>query len=315
MSHREGEQDLDALLKRALPRQEPPVDVRTRVLAAVEQEWQQYKRRRWRLPAALAATVLMAVVTGLLIMRPTAAVEVRISDTGGLWVDGILHDTSGVVLSIGRGVSLEAAGGTRLVAGHTELRLREGTRIKWLEPGAVDLERGSIYVDTRGRSRLRVHTPLGVVSDVGTTFMVTLDGDAMEVAMRDGTTMVDTPHGSYTARAGDHYGDVVTVSPERLSARAEPASAERWQWIHAVHPGYSRRDVVPLLQAIAADLGMALEFASPAVEAAALRGRLDGDLSGLAPAQALKVVLATTGLARRRSTPDRLIIEFHSRDD
>lgn len=309
----------ESLLEGASVRPDPPEAVRARVLAEVEREWRRHKRRRWRVPASVAATLLLAVTASFFLLRP-GVVVVEISETGGLEVNGVSHE-AGAELSLPAGAALEVLGSTRLLTAEgTEVRLRAGSRLTWRHAGAVSLEDGAIYVETDGTHRLTVHTPLGVVTDVGTTFMVTLESGTMEVAMRDGIAAVDTGHGSYTARArGGRRGDVVTVSPERASARTEPASAGRWAWIHGVHPGYRRREVLPLLQDIAEDLGLRLEFASPAVQAAALQSRLEGDLAGLTPDQALEVVLGATDFSRRESrregAVETLVIGFQSPAD
>ncbi len=315
MSGNGEEQDLEALLGGVAPRPEPPEDVRERVFAAAHSEWRRYKRRRWRVPVGIAAAALLALSAALLVVERTPAdVRVRVADTSGLWVAGTLHDRQGEALTLAPDTVLEADGNSRLVTdAGVEVRLRAGTRITWVEPATVALASGSIYVDTGGHSHLRVRTPLGVVTDVGTTFMVTLQGEDMEVAMRQGRTAIDTAHGTYTARAGGHRGDVVTVGPARIRVHRELASAERWQWIQSVHPGYTQRQVLPLLQAIAQDLGLGLEFASPEVRAAAEHGRLEGgDLTGLDPKQALKMVLDMNGFARRQTSDGTLVIEFQS---
>ncbi|HEX7035448.1 MAG TPA: FecR domain-containing protein [Pseudomonadales bacterium] len=306
---------LESLLRRAVPRPEPPADVRARVRAAVEREWRRQKRRRRRVPAALAAALVMTLGAVLWLARP-AHIPVQVSHTDGLWIDGELFSAGGVALELAPETVLEAQGPTRLTASNRiEVRLREGTRVVWLEPELVTLERGTIYVDTHGRGHLRVRTALGEVRDIGTRYMVTLHEGAMEVALREGAAAIDTEHGHYTARARDRRGDVVIVSGERLMAAVEPASAERWAWIHDVHPGYSSREVLPLLRQIADDLGLALEFASPAVQAAALQGRLEGDISGLGPAEALEVVLGTSGFVAEQPAADRLLIGFPSAAD
>lgn len=303
---------VESLLEASAPRPVPPDAVRGRVLAAVEREWHRRKRRRWRLPVALAAGVLTAVAAGVLTTRPDQPVRLEVTDTTGLLVDGVLH-SGAADLTLDGEAALEAVGPTRLVTGRDmEIRLRTGTRLTWLEADAVALDAGSIYVDTRNRGHLRVRTSLGVVSDLGTRFMVTLYDGGMEVALREGAAAIDTGLGSYTARVRDREGDVVIVSRERIVARAEPASAERWEWIHEVHPGYSRRQVLALLEAIADDLGLGLEFETPAVQAAALQGRLEGDISGLGPEEALEVVLATSGLVGAQPSAGRLVIGFQS---
>lgn len=297
-------------------RPEPPAEVRQRVLTAVEREWRQHKRRRWRLPLAMAAAMLLAVAGAFLLTLPGDGVMLRVAESGGVRL-GDHRFRQGDELLLDGNSTLIAETATRLHgASGLELRLRPGTRLNWPAPGTLVLQTGTVYVDTDGAERLQVRTPLGVVSDIGTTFMVTVREGAMEVAMREGVTSIDTEHGIYTARAGDHRGDVVTVDRDKVSSSIEPASAQRWAWIHAVHPDYRQREVVALLRVIAADLGLGLAFASPAVEAAALQSRLEGDLTGLNPQQALDVVLATSGLARAAvSGDDRLLIEFQSARD
>lgn len=306
---------LESLLKRAAPRPEPPAEVRERVLRAVEREWRRQKRRRWRLPAALAASLLVAL-GALVLLVQAPDIPVQVSHTDGVLVAGRLLESGGASLELAPGTVLETQGPTRLVAGtRTEIRLRAGTRLAWLEPELVALERGTIYVDTHGQGHLGVRTALGEVRDVGTRYMVTLHEGGMEVALREGATAIATEHGRYTARARDRQGDVVTVSGDGVVAEVAPASAERWAWIHQVHPGYSSREVLSLMRQIAQDLGLGLEFRSPAVEAAALQGRLEGDISGLGPAEALEVVLGTSGFVAERPAADRLVIGFPSAAD
>lgn len=303
---------LQSLLERVPPRPEPPPEVRRRVLAAVEQEWRRHRRRRWRLPVGLAAAVAASLVVGLLVTGADGGIQVVVHDTAGLEVDGGRYREGDIVLHLAPGTGMTATGPTRLAAAGTDLRLRGGTRLSWLNDRAVTLARGALYVDTGGLGRFDVHTPLGLVSDIGTRFMVTLGDDGMEVALREGAASIDTEHGTYTASAYGLAGDVVVVTPEQVVTLAEPASAPRWAWIHEVHPGYDQRDVVPLLREIAGDLGLHLDYESPAVQAAALQGRLEGDLADMAPEEALEVVLATSGFAGRREAADRLVIAFQS---
>ncbi len=308
-------QDLQSLLRRHEPRREPPDEVRARVLAAVENEWRRHKRRRWRLPLALAATLMLAVAAGLLVTLRVEPVEVYVAESHGLWIDGALHRGGSIVVPPRARLTVD--GPTRLVTDQgLELRLREDTRLTWLRPATLQLEAGSLYVATGGRTGLEVRTPMGVVRDIGTTFLVTLEGETLEVALREGAAAVATAHGTYTARSlGDHRGEVVTVSAERIIARPEPAAASRWAWTHRAHPGYRERRLVPLLRAVARDLGKPLEFATPEVEAWASQVRLEGDLEDVGPEQALEVVLATTALARLHPEVERLVVGFQSPED
>lgn len=309
----ERDEMLESVFEGASPRPEPPPEVRDRVYAAVDAEWRRHKRRRWRLPVGLAAGLLAAAGAAFLVVGSTPPVRVEITATRGIEVGGERYDSAGAELALEPDTVLEAESATRLTTAlGTDVRLRGGTRMRWSGASDLVLEQGTVYVDTSGRDRLRVHTPYGVVSDIGTTFMVTLEQSSMEVAMRDGAARVSSDHGEYLARADGAQGDVVTIDASRMTAGAEPASAERWGWIHAVSPGYRSREVLSVLRAIAEDLGLVLEFESPAVEAAVLQSRLDGDLDSLAPQQALEVVLGTAGLARRDAPGDTLVIGFQS---
>ncbi|MBK81116.1 MAG: hypothetical protein CMQ43_09430 [Gammaproteobacteria bacterium] len=306
------DQDLEALLGGIAPRREPPDDVRQRVFAEVDQVWRQRRRRRWRLPAALAASTLLAAVVALLVTAPGPGVTLEVAQGGGVWVDG-LFEPAGSMVILDPGARVEARGGTRLMSPDgVEVRLRQGTRLTWLAPREFELGHGAVYVDTGGLSGMRVHTRMGIVRDIGTVFMVTLDETAMEVAIRDGLVAIETDRGDYRAGASGTEGDVVKVDAHRIVAERVPASSDRWSWIYEVHPGYRQASIDALLGAIAADLGLSLEFATPAAGARARERRLEGELAGLTPREALDVVLATTGLERRDGEPGRLVIALPS---
>lgn len=309
------DEDLEALLGGVVPRREPPDEVRQRVFAQVDQAWRQRKRRRWRLPVALAASALLATVLAMLLTSPPPGVDLEVAQGGGIWVDGIF-EPAGSRVTLLPGARVEARGGTRLLSRDgVEVRLRQGTQLTWLGPREVELGQGSVYVDTAGLSGMRVHTRMGVVRDIGTVFMVTLDEVAMEVAIRDGRVAIETDRGDYRAGARGLEGDVVKVDAHRIVAERAPASSDRWSWIYEVHPGYHEEAIAELLGAIAGDLGLSLEFASPEARARARERRLEGDLAGLTPREALDVVLATTGLERRDSEPGRLVIALPSGRD
>ncbi len=309
------DEDLEALLGGIVPRQEPPDEVRQRVFAQVDQVWRQRKRRRWRLPVALAASALLATVLAMLLTSPGPGVSLEVAQGGGIWVDGIF-EPAGSQVTVLPGARVEARGGTRLLSRDgVEVRLRQGTQLTWLGPREVKLGQGAVYVDTGGLSGMRVHTRMGVVRDIGTVFMVTLDEVAMEVAIRDGRVAIETDRGDYRAAARGLEGDVVKVDAQRIVAERAPASSDRWTWIYEVHPGYRQEAIAELLGAIAGDLGLSLEFASPEARARARERRLEGDLAGLTPQEALDVVLATTGLERRASEPGRLVIALPSERD
>lgn len=309
----DSERAIEELLGRAARRAEPPADVRARVLAAVEAEWHAgRRRRRWPVFAA-AAAVALAILAGLLTQVGGGSFEVQLTRTESLSLDGARYLHGGTVLEIRSGATMAAESVSRLVGpGGTELRLRGGTVLTWIGPDQVELADGALYVDTHGRSGFRVATPAGVVQDIGTRFMVTVDGDAVEVAMREGETRIDTARGSLVARADAAGGDVLRIDAAGATKRAEPTSEARWEWIHDAHPGYQERSVPVLLSRIADDLGVGLDYATPGVRAAIGNARMAGDLSELGPREALRVVVATNGLALVEAPEGRMVVALQS---
>ena len=126
-------------------------------------------------------------------------------------------------------------------------------------------------------------------------------------APRSGKTLVESSLGDYQAAAGD----VLLISENQAISRSEPLSDDRWDWIHSVPRGYEQARVTLLLTAIAQDLGLQLEYANPGVEAWVMNLQLHGDnLEGLAPRQALEIVLATSGLRIDSQTEQILSISI-----
>jgi ferric-dicitrate binding protein FerR (iron transport regulator) len=155
-------------------------------------------------------------------------------------------------------------------------------------------------------------TPIGLIEDIGTVFMVAIDGKDVEVAMREGTTRIHTAQGILTATGDREVGDVVRISAQAAITTTEPTSSTRWDWIHGAHPGYRETSVPLLLNAIANDLGRRLAYASPGVEASVQNLRIEGDISQLSPDEALRVVLATSGLTAVADGDHQLVIAFQS---
>jgi len=309
----DSERTIQALLERGHRRPEPPDDVRARVLAAVEAEWNATRRKRpWPVFAA-AAAVAVAILGGVLLQAGGEQFEVELAQTGSLVLDGARYTQGGSVLEVHPGSTMTAESASRVVvADGVELRLRAGTELSWAAPNQVSLAAGAIYLDSHGRSGFRVATSAGVVEDIGTRFMVTVAPDAVEVAMREGVTHIDTVHGRYVAGTHATDGDVLRVDAQGVQRQSEPIHAERWEWIHEAHPGYRESSVPLLLSRIAGDLGLALDYAAPGVRAAIETAQIEGDLGTLAPREALHIVLATNGLEQVEGPANRLVVGFET---
>ena len=201
------------------------------------------------------------------------------------------------------GQRLETHGDTRaaleLVSGST-LRLDRDTRIELLGERAVSLERGALYFDSNGDAlptgALEVHTPLGVITDIGTQFEVR-QGEALRVRVREGRVHLDRADNLWEATAGTEL---------RLSAGGEvtrhptPVFGPSWDWILDVSPSFrlEGHTLDAFLAWVSRETGWQVEFADEATAASANDVILHGSIDGLRPDRALEAVLPTCGLER-----------------
>ncbi len=291
------------LFRGLAPRQGPSPAAREQAYLAANQAFQEtfVQRRRRAMMAGMAATVLLSVAIGWQFLSVVSTVPIQVADARTLLVNQAPWEGGAAPLVAEPGLALATSGPARLlVGGTTDLRLAPGTRITWQEGPRLRLERGRIYVDTRDKGHLTVTTDLGTVTDVGTRFLVDRTGSVLNVAVRSGETRIDSDHGSYRIRGDGSMAEVVRVTAQGVERHSEPASDERWMWIHEVPTGYHEQRLSSLLPAIARDLGLDLVYADRGVQATVLNLNLGGDdLHGLPPRQALEVALAASGLGAR----------------
>jgi ferric-dicitrate binding protein FerR (iron transport regulator) len=287
------------LLRLAGPRPPVPPDVRDRVHRAVREEWRREVRRqrarRWGfriVPAALAASVLVAVILGGRVPfgedAPVATVSLVSGGTGTLAPGDAVHrgdslatGNGGVALTFGNGLSLRLAADTTAIVE---------------EADEVTLVAGRLYADTgpaTGADRsLTVHTELGSARDRGTQFAVGYAAGAMTVAVREGSVAVDAHDTSYSAEAGEK----LTLEPDAEPRYEElPPHDPAWDWAAALAPPFDieRRPLIEFLQWAARETGRELVFASDAARVAAMVNRLSGTVEGLTPAEAIEAVRPT----------------------
>lgn len=314
-----GDDDaLARLLQMAGPRPEIPADLERRVEARVRAEWRQASRQRrvlrFAVPVALAASLLLAVTidwqepaTPLLPAIGTVA-RVNAGTAAGAALPAVGSSVSPgqtVVTGPEQSISLTLRDGT-------SLRLAPESR---LEVEAVDEFRlldGELYADTgppvyRSRS-LTVHTPVALVTDVGTQFLVRFQGDSLRVAVREGRVDVQQSDDVHTAIAGELLRLAPGGTPD---VEAVEPHAALWDWAAAVAPVFEieNRTLMDFLKWAARETGRELVFADSGQRMAAMRTVLHGSISGFAPDEAVNSVLATSGFAYR-VTPDSIVIGF-----
>lgn len=293
-----GDDSIARLMQLAGPRPAVPQAVRERVHATVKREWRSSVTRRrarrwgWAMPAALAASVLLAVVLGDRMLldegAPVATVSVASGPGGTLRAGDAIH-AGDAISTGGAGVALAFESGLSLrLAAHTAATV-----------DAVDeitVSAGKVYADTgpsmRADRAITVHTGVGSATDHGTQFIVGYDGTGMTVAVREGRVEIAAGDTSYTADAGEQ----VTLAQDREARFARlPPHDPSWDWASELAPSFDieRRPVMDFLQWAARETGRQLVFTSDGARVAAMVGRLRGSIEGLTPTEAIEAVRPT----------------------
>ena len=297
--------DLNQLLAGVGKRPEPPAGTRERAYTALKATWTEqvrtrHARTRRRLLytfSAVSAAVLATVMWFAFepaATKQTWAVELA---HGALVADTRTFDTA-QALSVKPGDVWSATSTVRLETDNgTQIRLSEGSEIRWLDRQSIFMSNGSAYLDTHNMTQVVVGTPYGEVRNLGTRFMIESDSNGMLVAVREGTAQVESEFGRHTATADTLSAALLQIDEGGVAQTSEPASDERWDWIHAANPGYTDRTVPAVLRQIARDLGKTLRFSSQGVEAAIAYDRVQGQLTNMQPRQALELVTKSAGLA------------------
>ena len=309
--------DVATLVRLAGKREAVPRERAERVRAAAQAQWQHEVRRRSRsrtlwtgVGLAAAACLMLAVTMQVLSVGngvpqgPAAAILVE-SLVGPAWIrnTGDAGTLQSRAVEIGDEVPLESTLTTDdegraailLASGHS-VRLDGTTSIRLLDAGSIMLDEGAIYVDSglenRSATPLDVHTPLGLIREIGTQFEVRLEDDSVRVRLREGAVIVQHDNRAHEVRVGTE----LELDPDGSVTRRELAPyGPDWEWIVGVTPtldleGRTARD---FLDWVARERGWTLAFADGAVARAAEEIELGGTVERLTLEQALDAVLPT----------------------
>ena len=322
------EHDLEHVLRKAGRRPEPPAELLQSVRTAVESEWRsvvaQRTRRRRTALWSMAAGIVLAVAGAwyLLPLAQSGGPEMAQLSTSsgsvrgrnGSWGRWVTLGQRGPV-NAGEVLATGSDGRAALVlAGEVSLRLDHDTRIAFVDPRHVTIERGAVYVDSGTNSqpdneRLQIETPAGAVRHVGTQYEVRLVDTGVRIAVREGKVELNT-------KAGDTQhavaGELMTVSGSGTIHRAALSRDDpSWVWAAEAAPRFDidGRPLADFLAWAGRETGRDVVFASPEIEAEASRVILSGSIEGLGPAAALTAVLPTTPL-RGEERDGQLVISF-----
>jgi ferric-dicitrate binding protein FerR (iron transport regulator) len=314
-SELQGEDALRELFARAEPRLVPPAGDEAEIRRAVYAEWDALTGRRVvrrriasvAAAAAVIASVVLLVVNTSTVPGPTIAFAERVQ--GDVQVDGV-RIAVGAPISEGAEIATHSGQiALRLADSGGSLRLAPRTELTMSGSAAARLDAGSVYFDSEDGSaagHFQIRTPFGIVRDVGTQFIAKLEGEHLEVGVRDGRVAIARESETVEAMPGER----LTVPRGMAGVRRAPIESfgADWSWAERLAPPFDidGRRLIDFLTWVAEQTGRALEFADPATEQIARDTLLSGSID-LEPLPKLAAVLALTDLDYRIDG-DRIVI-------
>ncbi|MEJ0085825.1 MAG: FecR family protein [Pseudomonadota bacterium] len=324
MSELDDERETAALLGQL--KAEPSVAARARAFAKLSEEFHAAARpagafsatRRW----AVAAAVVILLGAGMTwqALQPGAdvahleALDGSLVSQGAHWFSGDTQVREGAALSAGDSLTVSNDGGALLrISPDLTVRLAAGTHVRLDRADEIELTVGEAFVDaTPGtHSALRIVTPHGVVTHLGTQYLVRSERNEIEVSVREGRAQLQTGQATTVAAAGewmvhrDRDGGVHTGSL--------PVDDARFDWVAAL-PTDFKLDGATLGQFLAwfhRETGLAPIYAEGLDGGHLGDVQLKGSIDDLEPLEALSLVLATADLAWHRDGA-KVIIEQRS---
>ena len=270
----QSERSFEELLGRASPRPAPSEEDAKRAREAVHAEWQsvtrQGLRRRRMVSLAAAATVLVALAVVINTVRAPAPVVIPVATIGKsvgpiyVYTDSsqgqVIADLS--TISAGQTIRTENASSVALDWGRGgSLRIAGDSRVDIVDATTIELVSGLIYFDSQGASAgsLAIRTTLGVVTHVGTQYMVGVDDDELAVSVRDGVVEIEGAVHDAGARAGQRVLLQGSARPVTLSFAGY---GEEWRWIEATStmPSFDGKSTIEFLTWVARETGLELDI-------------------------------------------------------
>jgi ferric-dicitrate binding protein FerR (iron transport regulator) len=303
------------LLRVAGPRPSVPGDRFERLRAPVRERWKtEIRRRRVRRrvavgSASLAAAAAVALVVALVNNERNvpaargaivATIERFVGPPGALAAGAPVRNGEWVETMPGGRAALRFADGAFV-------QLDTESRIRAVSSRTLELTRGGVYVDTGDEpGGFEVRTSLATARDIGTQFEIRLQDDALRVRVRTGIVELSAARRRVTARAGTE----VLFSSSAADTRALPASAsDTWGWTLGLLPRSSLEGLTlaAFLERAGRENGWTIRYADATLERQAATIVLHGMLPGVPPAEAVAVVIRTSGLTHELRSKELLV--------
>lgn len=292
-------------LETAEPRYQPNAAVREEAFAKLHMEWREMiavRRRRKRsmavgVAASVAAVVsiVMAVQTsfflgelepfGQVVRSNGGGLSVRYSSRGGSPPEEEELLVEGAEIS----TAADARALVRLSGGGT-LRFDQNTEVELMSGSTITLHEGAVYFDSNGShgaataTSLRIVTPAGTVTHLGTQYMARVDRSGTTVGVREGSVSIRSPSTSMTADAGEmiRFDRRNQATDLRLLPHAPV-----WDWVMEISPPVPVQgaSTAEILDWIARESGRQVDYEIGAASAA--RSEIVDGLPDVAPLTAL----------------------------
>lgn len=302
----------------------PSAAARERAYAKLQQEFRAQHapaptRRftRWANKWTMAAAIALAITTGWLLRDAkhdalvarvesiSGSVEIRATDSNAQALAEGGEISSGIILS-----TSDAGGVLLRVSPDLTVRLAAATQARFMAGDELELLQGQVFIDATpgAHTPLRVVTPYGTVTHLGTQYLVKLGTDGVEVAVREGRAQLASAAVTSVAEAG-RWVLHRAASAAPVAGELEPADP-RFDWIGKL-PSDFRLEGATLAGFLAwfqRETGLAAIY-SPGLDAGQFaQVQLKGSIEDLEPLEALSYVLATADLAWHREGA-KVIIE------
>jgi ferric-dicitrate binding protein FerR (iron transport regulator) len=326
---------IEALLGNAPPRPVPPAADEAQIRAAVHAEWQEQTGRRVRrrkiLSLGLAASLMVAVFAGLLLLRapggdPIGRTVATIDRQFGVIrisvLDSVRASSSGASILTGQTLETGDASGLALAWSRGgSLRLDAASRVKIESPNRIRLLAGRVYYDSvtdplainapqAVSTKILIETPHGVLRHIGTQFVAEIADDALQVRVREGAVRLEHNGVRDTALAGQ----ALTIAADRrVVVSSIDGAGSEWRWVADLAPvlNLDGRTAAEALRWLSRETGQQIGYETRGARDLAESAGLQG-LGNLRPATALGLILSTAGLEAR--VEDGRIVIFSAVD-
>ncbi len=308
----DDETETGALL--AQLRVKPSAAARERAFMHLEQEFlaqQAARPRRHFARGAIAAGLVLALFAGWawrnLPATPTVVARVEAVDGAVESRDGFVFggarslDVGGTVVT---GADLDVGPGAGVllrISPDLSVRLAENTHARFRASDELELGAGQAFVDATpgARAPLRVITPSGEVTHLGTQYQVRAGDHEVEVAVREGRAQLRTANLTTVTEAGHWLLHRDSAAPLTGDLAADDV---RFQWIARLPARFKLEGATlsAFLDWFRRETGLTPVYSDGIDAGRFAQVQLKGSIEDLEPFEALSYVLATADLAWHR---------------